>query len=138
MKGLRPKLRVNESNWTSILAKKFRTEELDENPFQPSPGSEAEHYCNATVADRYLVICLFDYELLCGFRVRILKLLCELRCCEDDLRNVLQEVLKPVSRIAAVPRRRKVTTFQHLNFTLFCNLEKGSNYHQSLQKSTYR
>eukprot|EP00210_Caulerpa_lentillifera_P003375 g3219.t1 len=92
LKGFRPKLKVNKMNWTVILAKKFRTEELNENPFRPSSGSEAEDYCNATVTNR----------------VRILKLLCEMRCCEHDLRNILQDVLKPIPKPSSMSRKRKM------------------------------
>jgi len=92
MKGLRPKLSVDESNWTAVLSRKFRAECMDaeENPFKPARGNEAEHYCNASAVDRVL----------------ILKMLCELRGCESDFREVLEQSLKPNTKLQRPPKRK--------------------------------
>lgn len=54
MRGLRPRLTVDEANWTAVLARKLRSEclENEANPFTPERGNEAEDYCNASAASR--------------------------------------------------------------------------------------
>lgn len=92
MKGLKPKLNVDETNWPAVLSRKFRSEclDADENPFTPERGNEAEHYCNASVVDRVL----------------ILKMLCELRCCEGDVREIFELCLKPNSKNRRPPKKK--------------------------------
>ena len=54
LKGLRPRVGVDETNWTAVLARKLRSEcpNSKENPFNPERGSEALDYCNAPAVQR--------------------------------------------------------------------------------------
>ena len=54
LKGLRPRVGVDETNWTTVLARKLRSEcpNSKENPFNPDRGNEALDYCNAPAVQR--------------------------------------------------------------------------------------
>ena len=112
MRGLRPRLAVDEANWTAVLARKLRSEcfENEANPFTPERGNEVEDYCNASAVSRsYAALICVWLEGWC--RVLTLKRLCDLRCCENDVRDIFDQCLRPKSKLPRPPPKKKHVWF---------------------------